>query len=463
MVASLLLAGALVQEFPRSVAARAGGEIDLRWVLRQKELGQGVFALNNGGNPFVPAGSPETVDFFLGRLNLWLEGTVSEEVSWRLQLRSLPRSPRTDVPVGNGLFDGVIVEQAYAETWFDPAWMLRAGMQGLRLQNRPAGIGEPFFLDLAEAESFFGGVTFPPPASAAPPALTTAVRNTVERLGSNPAGVRLRFDPHPLAMMEAFALNVAESPPGGLPVNRSEYLLGIHSSVAIPEDVSTFLVATFHSGPYRGARLFTVGAGADLYVDDARTLELFAEAYGQLGRLIDESGFDVEKEAAWAAQAGVRRRFGDFWIEASYWHLTGDQNPADGSDQAFQSYENVDQFLVLEDDEIGLDLDTNYRAVKLSAASGLGPGLLSEGDLMGRVDVGWFRLDEPLVGVFGTRLTGRDDLGIEVDGSVVWQAHEQLDFRLRAGWLLSSGVLEAITPSGRSGAYALTVGMMLRF
>jgi hypothetical protein len=288
------------------------------------------------------------------------------------------------------------------------------------------------------------------------------VRPTVERVGSNPVGLRVRYDPNPVIMIEAFALNVAETA-GGLPVNRSEYLLGVHSSAAVPEEGSVFLISTFHGGPNRGSRLWTLGGGADIYADPEQAWELFAEGYGQVGSLIDEAGLHVSKETAWAAAAGLRRRFDEFWVEASIWWLTGDRNPSDSHDQAFQSYENVDQFLVLEDDEVGLDFDTNYRALKLSAGWGLGPGLLSPGDLGGRLDLGWFELDEALPGVFGTGLTGRDDLGIELDASVVWQAFEALDFRVRGGWLFSSEVLEAITPGRRADAFALTAGMMLRF
>lgn len=453
---------ALLQEFPGSTSARLGGEIDLRWVLRDGNLNRAAFALNNGGNPFVPAASPDTADLFVGRMILHLDGTVSPEVSWHLQLRAPPNVVRSDTPIGHVTLNSPYFEHAYVETWFDADWMLRAGIQPLRLQNRPPGLGEPFFLDLTEAESFFGGVTFPPPAAAVPAALTTAVRSTVERTGGHPVGVRVRFDPHPLAMVEGFALNVGEAA-GGLPLNRDEYLIGMHASAAIPDEVSIFTLTTFHSGPYRGSNLWTLGAGADWYVDEGRALEVFVEAYGQLGSLIEEAGIKVDKEAAWAAQAGLRRRFEEFWIEASVAWLTGDQNPADGSDQAFQSYENVDQFLLVEDNEVGLDLDTNLRSVKLSAGTGLGPGLIAAGDLCGRLDVGWFQLDEPLADVFGGRLASQEDVGVEVDGSVIWQAFEQLDFRLRAGWLFSSDVLEALTPSGSRDAYAVSVGMMLRF
>ena len=461
-VSVLLLLTMIPQEASRSESLRVSGEIDLQWVLREREVNEAAFTLNTEANPFAAAPPTDSVDFFHGRVTLRFDGRATEDVAYRLELETPFVRGGTNLPFGVTRKKDMRVEQGYVEVHFDEEFMLRAGIQDLRIQNRPIGIGEPFFLDLTESEPFFSGVTFPPPASAAPPALTTAVRNTTARAVLNPVGVRLRYDPNPFIMAEAFALNIREAP-GGLPLHQSEYVVGLHASAALGEFVSVFLLGTFHSGPFHGSRVWTVGPGVDAYLDDPRTLEIFAEAYGQFGSLIDEAGIDIEKEGAWAATAGVRKTFDGFWIEGAYEFRTGDQDASDSKDNAFQSYEGSDRFLVLESDEFGLDFDMNTRAVKLAAGFGLGPGLLAPGDLAGRIDVGWFQLDEPLVGVFGTTLTRRDDLGIEVDATLVWQAYDQLDFRLRSGWLLSSRVLKSITPSAQEDTYIVTAGFFLRF
>lgn len=431
-----------------SDAVRIAVDSDQYWVLQDRTLVEAASVLNTGA-----ADAIHTQDFWYARMALRLDGQAGDDVAWRVELEAPTRVRRAIVPWGTAALEEVVVSQVWADVRFDAEWSMRAGIQDVKLSNRPPGIGEPFFLDLGDAESFF-------PSD--PPALPTAVRNTVERVGSRPTGVRVRYDPNPFILAEAFVLGVEEGP-GGFSMRHSEYVAGLHATVAIPEDVSLFLLATFHSGPFHGSRLVTVGAGVDAYLDDARTLELFAEVYGQFGSLIDEAGIDVEKEGAFAAAAGARKHLDGWWLEAAYWHLTGDERATDGHDSAFQSYENVDQFLVLEDDELGLDVDTNYRAVKLAAGWGLGPGLLRKDDLHARLDVGWFQLDAPLLGPGGATLTRRDDLGIEVDATVAWQAFDALDFRLRAGWLFSSDVLEAIAPSAKEDTYMVAAGFGLRF
>lgn len=431
-----------------SDAVRVAVDTDQYWVLQDRELVEAASMLNTGA-----AAGLDTRDFWYSRMALRFDGQATEDVAWRVELESPTRVRRAIVPWSAAALEEVVVSQMWADVRFDSEWSLRAGMQDVKLSNRPPGIGEPFFLDLGDAESFF-------PAD--PPALPTSVRNTVERLGSRPTGVRVRFDPNPFILAEGFILGVEETP-GGLPISHSEYVAGLHASAAIPEDVSLFLLATFHSGPFHGSRIATVGIGADAYLDEARSLEVFGEIYGQFGTLIDQAGIDVEKEGAFAAVAGVRKHLDGWWVEGAYWHLTGDERSTDGHDGAFQSYENVDQFLVLEDDELGLDFDTNYRAVKLAAGWGLGPGLLRKDDLHARLDVGWFMLDAPLQGPGGATLTRRDDLGVEVDATLVWQAFEALDLRLRAGWLFSSDVLEAIAPSAKEDTYMVAAGFGLRF
>jgi hypothetical protein len=437
-----------------------GGEFGLAYVWRDRALERAAFALNNGGDPFAGPAPDDSTEFFFGRLTLRLDGRLADAVDLRLELEAPSRARRATVPFGANAFQELNVEQAYVQIHPDDSWMVRVGIQDLRLQNRPPGIGEPFFLDLGEAESFFAGFAFPPPATATPPALSTAVRPTVERFGSRPAGLRVRFDPSPLWMAEAFVLNVGEDR-GGISIHRSEVLLGLHASASTLEEASCFLLAAFCGGPFHGARVWTVGGGVDAYLDDPRTLEVFAEGYAQFGSLIDEAGIDVDKRGAWAAQVGLRKYFGRFWIEAAAETRTGDEDPADGHDNAFQSYENADQFLVVEDDELGLDVDTNVRALKLSAGWGLGRGRDAPGEWSARLDAGWFELDEPIAGVFGTRLTGRRQLGLELDGTLAWQVQEQLEARLRIGWLGASDVLEAL--GADRDTLIVSAGFLFRF
>src|SRR6185503_8945953 len=59
------------------------------------------------------------------------------------------------------------------------------------------------------------------------------------------------------------------------------------------------------------------------------------------------------------------------WIEAALARRSGDRRAGDDHDQAFQSYENVNRFLILESSEFGLDVDTNVTSTRLTV--GVGP------------------------------------------------------------------------------------------
>lgn len=433
------------------------GEVDLRYVHRSRTLERAARALDGR-----PAGSPGDADYFYDRTAVRLDVAGPGPLGWRLGVETPTLDDGETVPLGlRSLLSPrggppLLIREAFVG-WGDPVSdpiAARLGFQPLRLQNRPPGLGEPFFLSLGESESAWAGPTFP---GATPTHSTTAVRNVAARDRLDFAGARVHYNMNPFVMVEGFAATTA-----GLQTrDREEMLAGFHAGAAIFESASVSVTAVYQHGPYAGADLGTVGVGVDGYLDEGRTLELFAEVYGQFGSLIDHKGIDVGKRGAYAWTAGARKSLGEFWVEASLGSLSGDARPGDGADNAFQSHEDVDQFLIVESDDFGLDVDTNYRSAKLSVGRGLGDELIREGEVFARLDVGYFELDEPPAGPFGASPTRSRDLGLEVDATLTWRVVDRLDLTVRAAGLFSSNVLDAL--SGDSDAWMITVGPRFRF
>src|SRR5262249_52777160 len=151
------------------------------------------------------------------------------------------------------------------------------------------------------------------------------------------------------------------------------------------------------------------------------SLELFAEVYGQWGTL-QHAPAAVHKEA-YAFNIGARWFVLDshkLWIEAAGSRRSGDRHPGDDHDQAFQSYENVNRFVILESSEFGLDVDTNVTAIR--GAVGAGPFDLAGRPLRIQLDVGHFSAVAPIASVPAAR--GERNWGTEGDLSFAWSYNE---------------------------------------
>jgi hypothetical protein len=242
--------------------------------------------------------------------------------------------------------------------------------------------------------------------------------------------------------------------------DESVYVL---AASARPADAgAVWLLFAFVSGGDAGPDLggiWTAGAGADWYFGSDRELEAFAEGYAQGGRLTD----DVDKRA-FAFNAGLRfLGFLDrlLQLEAAVAHRSGNRRAADDRDQAFQSYENENRFLVVQSAEFGLDVDTNVSLFRGSL--GVGPFDVAGRPLRARVDVGRFVADERLLDAAGLPLTSSRDWGVETDLLVTWTWNESLQFRLHGGWLAGSGILEDFTVERWTDTFAAIAGLDFRF
>lgn len=127
--------------------------------------------------------------------------------------------------------------------------------------------------------------------------------------------------------------------------------------------------------PDKDIGMGALGFGASIRPHPA--VELFAEYIGEFGEYTSAQrnpGKDKVHQESHAAYAGFRLEpeikvakdtavipFGEF----SFWFVGGDRgDPYANENNDFISMEDVDTFLIMEDNDFGLDVDCNYRAFK---------------------------------------------------------------------------------------------------
>lgn len=417
-----------------AVRLQVTGHLDLHYLYRSSEIEQAGVALN--GIAPVPDRSE---NFWSGRISLRTDLEVKDFVTGVIELenRSFERGlnkpfgadpPDTPVQIRQGYID---IGQFLTETL-----NVRIGVQNIVFKNRPQD--EPFFMDLGESEGFFRG--FQPGAG--------AVGNTVDREIGQPVGVRFFFSPFEIMTLQAFWIVYGEG--GG--TARDESVTGFVANSLLGENWSAWLLFAVVTGDDDGlGEIRTLGLGLDGYLGDDKSLEVFVEGYVQGGRLRNPPA-PVRKQAN-AAALGARwfidRRF---WIEAAAARRSGDRRSGDDGDQAFQSYENVNRFLVLESSEFGLDVDTNLSSVRI--AVGAGPFEVDGRPLRIQADVGRF------AAVTSVLSLGRN-WGIETDLGVTWNYNDSLNLSIRAAWLADSELLRRL--AGEHDCWLAVFGADLRF
>jgi hypothetical protein len=440
-----LLAALLLAQAQRDVPVTTGsdrgsavrlqvtGHLDLHYLYRSAEIDQ-LGGLLNGIAP-VQRGSE---NFWSGRMSLRTDIEVKDFVSGVLELENRSFERGINKPFGAVPPDSPVqIKQGYIEIgqFLLTALNVRIGVQNVVFRNRPQD--EPFFMDLSESESFYRGFN---PAG-------NDIVNTVDREISQPVGVRLFYSPYEIMTVQAFWIVVGER--GG---TDDETVYGLVANSLLGEHWSAWLLFAAVTGIDGLDGIATLGLGIDGYLCDDRSLEVFAEGYLQGGTLVD--GPDVRKRA-FAVNLGARY-LGFFdrklWIEAALSHRSGDRRAGDDQDQAFQSYENVNRFLIMDSGEFGLDVDTNVTCARLTV--GAGPFQVDGRSLKVQLDVGRFGAVAPV-------LAASRRWGVETDLGLTWNYNESLNLTSKIAWLADSEVFDRLT--GERHAWIYVFGADLRF
>jgi len=210
------------------------------------------------------------------------------------------------------------------------------------------------------------------------------------------------------------------------------------------------MLALLTFGANSNSRIITIGGGFNWKA--TRCLEVYMEAYGQIGEFYEDfkrplpgddyywlsSQNKTIEQQAFAGYGGIRYTYIPSskekgyagwrpFFDISYWWISGDKNPHDTKNQDFIAYEDIDSTLVMEEDRYGLDLDTNYWALKLSA--GYNPHKNVEFSVL-------YALFQR-----ARDYTAKDKIGNEVDIVIKWHYTVALTFRFGIGVVWDSSYL----------------------
>lgn len=448
LMSALLLTGQALQEPPpvttgsdrgSAVRLQLSGHIDLHYLYRSSEIEDAGARLN-----LLAPGTTGSGTQWSGRISLRADVEVKDLVLGVIELENrsfqdgINRPFSATPPDSDPFFKQGFIE---AGQFLSPDVTLRVGIQDVTFRNRPQD--EPFFMDLGESEPFGRGFQ----------AAGGFVGNSVDRDIGQATGIRLFYAPFEIMSLQAFWMVYDEN--GGS--SQDEAVYGVVANSLLAEHWSAWILGTLVTGGDQNrGDIGTLGFGIDGYLDDSKDVELFTEVYGQWGTLVHAPG--AVHKRAYAVNAGARAFVcgcRKLWFEAAYSRRSGDRGAGNDVDQAFQSYENVNRFVILESSEFGLDVDTNVVVAR--GTIGVGPFDVSGKPLRIQLDVGRFASVAPIQ----TVATSTRQWGTETDLSFTWSYNESFVLSLKGAWLADSELLKDL--AGENHALSIVFGADLRF
>ncbi len=258
-------------------------------------------------------------------------------------------------------------------------------------------------------------------------------------------------------------------------LNQDRDVIGLMADVNYPTEKDSnlrVLAGLVSMSQNANSRIYSIGGGFAFKA--TRALRIYGEAWGQTGEFCE--GFTrppagdpyhwlatrdgTVTQQAFAGYLGGRyemRSKGDDgslmakwrpYLDFSYWWVGGDKSPHDMRNQDFIAYEAVDSTLIMEEGRYGLDMDTNYEAVKLIA------GFHPWKEVQAWVTLANFRRARDY--------TAKDRLGREIDVQVKWQYTGDLAFRFGMGFVVQSDYMLGDDSSRKTFSTAL-LQVVLRF
>lgn len=215
-------------------------------------------------------------------------------------------------------------------------------------------------------------------------------------------------------------------------------------------------------------RFYTVGGGLVLKnPGGAKGLEFYGEIYKQFGKIAESIGNEDIDAKGLAFQVGAEYHFeGDLplWVGVNYTYVSGDKDDTTDTDaDKFYSYENINDLLIVEDMYFGLDIDSNYTALKISGGAALSLGT-GKNNLEFSAIVGFCKMQEKVSGPDGDE----DKLGTEIDVRARWHLSKQASLTAAVAFLTGSDVLEqamggSAVEDAEDKASLYTLGLDVKF
>ncbi|MCA8962026.1 MAG: hypothetical protein KDC38_15980 [Planctomycetes bacterium] len=427
----------------RSLRIWLGGEFKFSLITRNEQAldaALGDASTGAPGSTLIPGRAGDTgtggETFFVPYVRLNMDFELARDVHAVVTLETQHHEFLTGTSVGGvyGQDRDPEIEEAYVQ-WnraFDQDLTLQFGIQEFRKDF--SGTGQPFLIDVSHSESPFSNPTAtfdigaPQSSGSGSPGLQEAA-GVYGRYGIGDVDLDLFF----FTISETFRKNSDDQIFGASLEHKvtgeNETQLGV-IALCMMNDSTSYL--------------FTVGGGGYTYLMN-KTLKLYGELYGQGGQYgtINAPGQPVRRKIK---QRGAFALFGGFryylpfmegydaYLDMSYWEISGDDNANNFSSDNFVSMENNNDLIVLEDGYYGLDVDTNYRAIKVRS----GFNLLSE--LSAELTWAFAELQDNQ-GLAANSVSSHDRFGQEVDVDLIYRATDNLTFQGRAGVLFDSKVL----------------------
>lgn len=196
----------------------------------------------------------------------------------------------------------------------------------------------------------------------------------------------------------------------------------------------------------------TIGVGGD-YTGAVPNMELYGEFYTQTGdynKVIEQAASAMRFGGKYDIQHSLKP-----YVDVSYWMLSGGGTGT--KNKNFLSFENVASTMILEDDVFGLDLDSNYTAVKVEGGISTMIDIDKDGsseELKLKILIGSFNLSK----VPGAAPNASKKLGTEIDLVATLQYNPSLAFTL--GYATLSGA-DFFTDTTTYNAAESTMGMII--
>jgi len=460
-----MVTGGVLAEMPAGFSL--SGSIDAPYTFRSKEL-----------NTFLNGGQLTTSDFMLSPLvtldtKFETKGKVMGAIQFQNRRLANATGSANPVQFGGGYNIEPSVTQAYIKVseFFSPKLAMTYGIQDLNLTLRK-GEGA-FFMHPAASLT---------PSLAMPFDIEMSNGSFVAGTGDRTKGVSefsgFAFD-YGSVKDDNYAVNffygktMANNVIVGAKRNE-DLLLGVNVSYKLPGEMNILkAILAQMNNPGANMSIMTLGVGVD-YFGAMPNLEIYGEAYTQSGTL-SNNGFtagadglpftadDIAKDidqSAMAYRIGAKYDFANNplkpWAGFSYWFVDGGDNSAYYKNAStkltesnhFVAYEDSQSTLILEDNVWGLNVNSNYTAIKLEG--GITTSLTLGGeksDLDLKLLFGTFTMNNAVyaatAGVDGYMFTADDvttkkaddGLGTEID--IVANLHytENLTFTLGLGML----------------------------
>lgn len=197
------------------------------------------------------------------------------------------------------------------------------------------------------------------------------------------------------------------------------------------EDKVLNVLVTQLNNPKTEMAIQTIGLGAN-YNGAMPNLGAYAEYYNQTG---DATATIAQSASAYRAgvKYDVQHQLKPY-VDLSYWFLSGGGSATKNNN--FVSLENVKSTMILEDEVFGLDLDSNYTAIKFEIGVTTKVDLDKDGSpekLKVKLLLGQFSLSDQPAGLTGVK----DSLGTEIDLLLTLQYNPSVSFTL--GYATLSG------------------------